>query len=73
MREEGARKLSDIILRRMHIGMTASRGRSQIERIAGIASAELGWNEDEKQHYVTEFKKELAKETACLDSRAGRS
>ncbi len=67
VREEGARTLSDIILRRMHIGMTASRGRGQVEQIAGIAGRELGWNEDEKQHYVAEFKKELAKETACLN------
>lgn len=70
VREEEAKTLSDIVLRRMHIGMTASRGVNEAAKIAEIAGKELGWNEDEKRHHVAEFIKTLAKETACLISRA---
>jgi glycerol-3-phosphate dehydrogenase len=68
VREEETKTLSDIILRRLHIGMTASRGVKEAEKIAGIAGKELGWSEDEKRHHVAEFKQELAKETSCLIS-----
>jgi glycerol-3-phosphate dehydrogenase len=62
VRQEGARTLSDIILRRMHVGTTPSRGLGQIERIAQLAGRELRWGEDEKRHQVEEFKRELRKE-----------
>jgi glycerol-3-phosphate dehydrogenase len=68
VRDEEAKSLSDIILRRMHIGISASRGVKQAEKIAAIAGRELGWSEDEKRHHVAEFKKELAKEISCLIS-----
>ncbi|MGE5174133.1 MAG: glycerol-3-phosphate dehydrogenase/oxidase [Betaproteobacteria bacterium] len=64
--EEGVRTLSDIILRRMHIGMTGSRGLPQVEKIAEIAGRELAWSEDEQRHHIEEFKKELYKEIQCL-------
>lgn len=66
VREEGTHTLSDIILRRMPLGITASRGAGQAEKIAGLAGRELNWSEDEKQHHIEEFKKTLSKETACL-------
>ncbi len=65
--EEGARTLSDIILRRMHVGMTGSRGVRQAETIAGVAGRELKWNDDEKQHQIEEFKRNLSRDTECLD------
>jgi glycerol-3-phosphate dehydrogenase len=64
--EEGARTLSDIVLRRMHLGTTASRGLQQAEKIADIAGRELQWSNDEKRHQIDEFKIALNKETACL-------
>jgi glycerol-3-phosphate dehydrogenase len=64
--EEGARTLSDIVLRRMHLGITASRGLEQAERIARIAGSELKWSDDERRHQIDEFTKALNKETACL-------
>jgi glycerol-3-phosphate dehydrogenase len=64
--DEDARTLSDIVLRRMHLGMTASRGLQQVEKLAEIAGAELKWNDDEKHHQIEEFKQTLRKETACL-------
>ncbi len=66
IREEGARTLSDIILRRMHLGMTGSRGSKQIEKIAGIAAGELAWNDEERRHYIADFSSTLGKDTACL-------
>ncbi len=66
VREEGARTLSDIVLRRMRLGITASRGLPQAEKIARVAGGELNWSDDERRHQLDEFKKELKKETACL-------
>jgi glycerol-3-phosphate dehydrogenase len=67
-REEEAKTLADIVLRRMHIGMTASRGANEAEKIADIAGAELGWSVDEKRHNIADFISALARETACLRS-----
>ncbi len=62
IREEGAKTLSDIVLRRMHLGITSSRGGPQAARIAEIAAAELGWTSDEKEHWIQEFVEDLIKE-----------
>jgi glycerol-3-phosphate dehydrogenase len=70
--EEGARMLSDIVLRRMHLGITASRGIQQAEKIADIAGRELMWSDDEKRHQINEFKNALNKETACLRGPEGK-
>ncbi len=66
VREEGARTLSDIILRRMHIGTTGSRGLGQAEKIAEAAGIELQWDEDERRRQVKEFRKTVQKELECL-------
>jgi glycerol-3-phosphate dehydrogenase len=64
--EEGARTISDIILRRMQLGTTASRGLQQAGKIADIAGRELKWSDDETRHQIEEFKKALDKELECL-------
>ncbi|HEX9113762.1 MAG TPA: glycerol-3-phosphate dehydrogenase/oxidase, partial [Nitrospirota bacterium] len=64
--EEGARTLTDIILRRMPLGMTASRGIAHAEQIAEIAGRELRWTDDEKKHHVEAFRKALGKDVECL-------
>ena len=64
--EEGARTLSDIILRRMHLGMTGSRGVRQADKIADIAAQELKWGVGEKQHHIESFLKEIHKDNECL-------
>jgi glycerol-3-phosphate dehydrogenase len=64
--EEGARTLTDVVLRRMHLGTTASRGRNQVDKLAEIAGRGLAWSGDEKLHHINEFNKALRKETACL-------
>ncbi len=62
VREEGAQTLRDIILRRMHLGMTPARGEPQIEKVAEVAARDLKWNGDEIKSQVEEFRKELEKE-----------
>jgi len=62
IREEGARTISDIVLRRMQLGITASRGEQQADRIAEIAADELGWSDEEKQHRLEQFIDDLSKE-----------
>ncbi|MGE5808939.1 MAG: glycerol-3-phosphate dehydrogenase C-terminal domain-containing protein, partial [Nitrospirota bacterium] len=64
--EEGARTLTDIILRRMPLGMTASHGIAHAEQIAEIAGRELRWTDDEKKHHVEAFRKALGKDVECL-------
>ena len=62
IREEGARNLSDILLRRMHLGITSSRGELQAEQIAKIAAQEMRWDNDEKRRWCETFSEELKKE-----------
>ncbi len=64
--EEGARTLSDIILRRMHLGLTGSRGKNHAEKVAMIASRDLKWSEEEKQHQLERFRLDLQKDKAGL-------
>jgi glycerol-3-phosphate dehydrogenase len=70
--EEGARTLSDIVLRRMHLGMSASRGVNQAEKIADIAGRALDWSKDNKHNQINTFINELQRETACLNRPAGK-
>jgi glycerol-3-phosphate dehydrogenase len=63
---EGARTLSDIILRRMHLGMTGTRGRKEAEKIAEIAAKELKWSGEEKQQHLENFYTDLYKDNDCL-------
>lgn len=60
--EEGAKTLSDIVLRRMHLGITASRGEPSAAMIAEIAGKELRWSKEERQHRVQEFTETLKKD-----------
>jgi glycerol-3-phosphate dehydrogenase len=64
--EEGAKTLSDVVLRRMQLGIAASRGAGQAEQIAGLMARELKWSNDEKHHRIVEFRHGLARERACL-------
>jgi glycerol-3-phosphate dehydrogenase len=62
IREEEARTLCDIVLRRMELGITSSRGGEQIGKIAAIAARELGWGPEEEKQKVEEFREELRKD-----------
>ena len=62
IREEGAKTISDVLLRRIHTGITASRGEPQAPKIAGIVARERGWNAAEQDHWVENFREDLMKE-----------
>ena len=62
VREEGAKTVSDILLRRMQLGITASRGLRHAGAIARIAGRELGWDADEAKHQTEEFKIHIRKD-----------
>jgi len=66
IREEGARTLSDVVLRRMHIGVTGARGTDRIEKLAAVAARELDWNRDETKQQVGGFLQDLDKDRVCL-------
>ncbi len=66
VRDEGAKTLSDILLRRMHIGMTGSRGTQQTRKIAEIAGRDLKWSGEEQQYQVENYHSILRKENECL-------
>ena len=63
---EGAKTLSDIVLRRMYLGMTGMRGRKQAEKIAEVAGKELKWSGEEKQRHLENYHKDLFKDNDCL-------
>jgi glycerol-3-phosphate dehydrogenase len=48
IRNEMARTLTDIVHRRMMIGLDADQGRPVYERIAAAAARELNWSDQEK-------------------------
>ncbi|HTG00564.1 MAG TPA: glycerol-3-phosphate dehydrogenase/oxidase [Nitrospirota bacterium] len=68
IKEEQGRTLEDILLRRMAIGMSRSRGLDQIDRVASVAATHLRWSKDERQHAVDLYREALKKETACLNT-----
>lgn len=68
--EEGAKTLSDIVLRRMHTGMTSSRGSNQIQKIASVAARELKWSTEETNGQIENFLREIGRDFACLRNPA---
>lgn len=55
VKEEAAQTLSDVILRRLTIGITASRGLPYARDIASVLAKELGWDEEELSLNLKEF------------------
>ncbi|MGH9158463.1 MAG: glycerol-3-phosphate dehydrogenase/oxidase [Vicinamibacteraceae bacterium] len=45
VREEQARRLSDVLLRRTRLGFRADQGNGAVERVARLMAGELGWSE----------------------------
>jgi len=62
VREEGAKTVSDVLLRRMHLGITASRGVRSAGAIARLSGKELGWSAEEVKHRVDEFKDHIRRD-----------
>lgn len=67
--EENSRTLSDILLRRMTLGISRSRGLDRIDRIASHAAGAFMWNKDEERHAVREYRNELSRDVACLEKQ----
>jgi glycerol-3-phosphate dehydrogenase len=49
IREEMARTLTDIVHRRLMLGLDAQQGREHYEAIAAIAASELGWSSEQME------------------------
>jgi glycerol-3-phosphate dehydrogenase len=49
IREEMARTLSDIVHRRLMIGLSAKQGREMYEAVAGLAAVEFGWGDAKRK------------------------
>jgi glycerol-3-phosphate dehydrogenase len=69
LREEEARTITDVILRRIHIGITGSRGLPAAKRIAAMAGRHQGWTKDEMRQEVADFRTAVHKDTAVLSKR----
>lgn len=50
VREEMARTLTDVVYRRLMVGLDADQGRPLYEMIAAIVGSELGWNDERRRH-----------------------
>jgi hypothetical protein len=50
----------------MHIGITGTRGRDRIEKLAAVAAREFDWNQDEAKQQVGGFLQDLDKDRVCL-------
>jgi glycerol-3-phosphate dehydrogenase len=55
IREEFAKTLTDVVFRRMMIGLDADQGRPLYTAIADIAAFELGWSAEEKSRQLDEL------------------
>ena len=49
IRHEYAKNLTDLMHRRLMLGLAADQGESTINTISAIAAAELGWDDEELQ------------------------
>ena len=55
LREEFAQTLSDIVFRRMMIGLDADQARACYEEIAALAAAEAGWSPEQTRQQLEEL------------------
>ncbi|MFQ5548805.1 MAG: glycerol-3-phosphate dehydrogenase, partial [Woeseia sp.] len=56
IREEFARNLTDIMHRRLMLGLSANQGEPLAEAVAALAAAELGWDEKEVSRQLRKLK-----------------
>lgn len=57
IREEMARNLTDIVHRRLMVGLAADQGRPLYETIAAIAASEFGWDDAERHARLAELRR----------------
>jgi len=54
IREESAKTLTDILLRRTGVGNIGHPGKNMLEKIAAVAAKELGWDASRIDREVTQ-------------------
>jgi glycerol-3-phosphate dehydrogenase len=55
VRAEGAARLTDVMLRRVPLGLTRDMGREALETVAAIAADELGWSPARRRAEIDEY------------------
>jgi glycerol-3-phosphate dehydrogenase len=64
-REEDARSVSDVLIRRTHLFWQAPRqGLESLERAASLLGRELGWSSDQERASVAAYEREVARSRA---------
>lgn len=61
-REEGARTLADIVLRRIQVGISGDRGVAGLGKIAGIAGEEQDWTADEIGQQIADYMETISRD-----------
>lgn len=59
VRREGARTLTDVLLRRLTMGLSAGQGRAAAPRIARVVGSLLGWGAGRRQAEVRNYRRML--------------
>ena len=62
IQQESARTLADVVLRRLHMGLSADRGASGAAAVSQLMAAELGWGENTRRENLEEFRHQIATE-----------
>lgn len=70
IRHERAVTLSDILLRRTGAGWASCRGLCAHEAAADVASAYLGWDEEERRRQISAYERDVARHLPALDQIA---
>lgn len=71
VRHEGARTLSDVLLRRLTAGMSAGRGRDGAERVATLMARLLGWDGARLHAEIAALDEQLALGMPPVEREAG--
>jgi glycerol-3-phosphate dehydrogenase len=68
VRREAARTLADVVLRRLHMGLSADRGASGAAAVSELMAAELGWDESTRRENLEEFLQQVSAETTLPEA-----
>ncbi len=57
IRKEFAKHLTDLMHRRLMLGLSADQGEEMVESVAALAAAEFGWDEEELQNQLNSLRR----------------
>jgi glycerol-3-phosphate dehydrogenase len=66
IRKEYAKNLTDLMYRRLMLGLSADQGEKLIETVAKIAASELGWDDQELEHQLDALRTYNARQKKAL-------